>query len=76
MRTLVEPPPSSRCGLCGGELLLKQIESTNRTLDLDNEIFVCAKCGREQSYIVNARAAMHRFDRIRCVSDPGTKAQK
>ena len=25
MRTLVEPPPSSRCGLCGGELLLKQI---------------------------------------------------
>jgi uncharacterized protein with PIN domain len=53
MRTLVEPPPSTRCDLCGGELRLKQIESANVTLDLDNEIFVCAKCGREQSYTVN-----------------------
>ena len=76
MRTLVDPPPSSHCGLCGGELLLKQIESANRTLDLDNEIFVCAKCGREQSYTVNARSAMHRFDRIRYISNAATKAQK
>jgi uncharacterized protein with PIN domain len=52
MRTLVQPPPSSRCDLCNGELRLKQIEPSNRTLDLDSEIFVCAKCGREQSYIV------------------------
>jgi uncharacterized protein with PIN domain len=52
MRTLVEPPPSSRCDLCGGELLLKLIESANPTLELDNEIFVCVKCGREQSYTV------------------------
>ena len=49
MRTLVEPPPSSRCELCGGELRLKVIESANRTLDLDNEIFVCVKCGHERS---------------------------
>jgi hypothetical protein len=27
MRALVEPPPSSRCTLCGGDLLLKLIES-------------------------------------------------
>jgi uncharacterized protein with PIN domain len=47
MRALVEPPPSSRCVHCGGELRLKQIESANRTLDLDNEVFVCIKCGRE-----------------------------
>ncbi len=53
MRTLVEPPPSSHCDVCGGELRLKQIESANRTLDLDNEIFVCAKCGREQVYTVS-----------------------
>ena len=53
MRTLVEPPPSSRCDLCGGELLLKLIESANHTLDLDNEIFVCVKCGRELSYTVS-----------------------
>ena len=61
MRTLVEPPPSSRCDLCGGELRLKLIESANRTLDiepanrmvdLDNEILVCVNCGHEQSNIV------------------------
>ena len=53
MRTLVEPPHSSRCELCGGELRLKQVESANRTLDLDNEIFVCIKCGHEQSNTVS-----------------------
>ena len=53
MRTLVEPPPSSHCKFCGGELRLKQIESANRVLDLDNEIFVCVECGREQSCTVN-----------------------
>jgi hypothetical protein len=58
MRTLVEPPPSSRCDLCGGELRLKQIESANSTLDLESEIFVCAKCGREQSYTVEHNHTM------------------
>ena len=48
MRTLVEPPPSSRCDKCGGELRLKLIEPANRTHDLDNQIFVCAKCGGGQ----------------------------
>ena len=53
MRTLVDPPPSSRCDLCGGELRLKQIELANCTLDLDSEIFVCMTCGREQSCTVS-----------------------
>jgi hypothetical protein len=53
MRTLVEPPPSSRCDRCGAELRLKLIEFANRVLDLDREIFVCAKCGREQSCTVS-----------------------
>jgi hypothetical protein len=53
MRTLVQPPPSSRCELCGGELRLKRVESGNSTLDLDKEIFVCAKCGHEQSCTVS-----------------------
>ena len=52
MRTLVKPPPSSRCDLCGGELRLKLIEPANRALDLENEIFVCANCGHERSYTV------------------------
>jgi hypothetical protein len=53
MRTFVEPPPSSRCKFCGGELRLKLIESAKPNLDLDNEIFVCVKCGHEQSYAVS-----------------------
>ena len=53
MRTLVEPPPSSHCDVCGGELRLKQFESANPTLDLESEIFVCVKCGREQAYILS-----------------------
>ena len=64
MRTLVEPPHSSRCELCGGELRLKQIESANRTLDLDNEIFICVKCDREQACIVS-----HNHN-VRRVPDP------
>jgi transposase len=50
MRTLVQPPPSTHCHLCGGELRLKLIEPAD--LDLKNEIFVCANCGRELSCIV------------------------
>jgi uncharacterized protein with PIN domain len=63
MRTLVQPPPSSRCDLCGSELRLKQVDSANRTLDLDNEIFVCTKCGREQAYTVkHDHTARHILD--------------
>ena len=50
VRTLVQPPPCSRCELCGGELLLKRIERASLVLDLENELFVCANCGHEKSY--------------------------
>ena len=52
MRALVQPPPSSRCELCGGELRFKLIEPANRVYGLDNEIFVCVNCGHEQMYVV------------------------
>jgi uncharacterized protein with PIN domain len=58
MRHLVQPPPSSRCELCGGELRLKQIESANLTLELDCEIFVCVKCAHEQSYTASHDRSM------------------
>jgi uncharacterized protein with PIN domain len=58
MRTLVQPPPSSQCKLCGGELRLKAVESANRHLDLENEIFVCIKCGREEAYTVDHNHTM------------------
>jgi hypothetical protein len=49
----MQPPPSTHCDLCGGELLLKLVESANRALDLENEIFVCASWDREISFTVN-----------------------
>jgi hypothetical protein len=53
MRTLIQPPPSSHCDRCGGELRLKRIESANRGLELDSEIFICIKCGREHAFTVS-----------------------
>jgi hypothetical protein len=53
MRTITNPPPSSRCDQCGGELRLKLIETADRGLDLVSEIFVCANCGREHSLTVS-----------------------
>ena len=52
MRTLVQPPPSSHCDQCGGELRLKRIKPGDEGFDLDREIFVCANCGHELSCIV------------------------
>jgi hypothetical protein len=45
MGNLVQPPPSLHCDHCNGELRLKLIEPANPVLELDAEIFVCAKCG-------------------------------
>ena len=58
MRTLVQPPPSSHCDLCGGELRLKKIELANRTLELEDEILVCVTCGRERLYTVSHNHTM------------------
>lgn len=59
MRILVEPPPSSRCGLCGGELRLKRIESSGPAIGLDRELSVCVDCDREQSYAVSHHNRTH-----------------
>jgi hypothetical protein len=52
MRFMVEPPPSSRC-MCGGDMRLKQVESADRALGKQKEIFVCAKCGHQHAYAVD-----------------------
>lgn len=59
MCNLVEPPLLSRCILCTGELRLKLIESANSALNLNNEIFVCVTCEREQSYTVSRHNRTH-----------------
>ena len=53
MRALMQPPPRSRCDLCGGELRLKMIEPASRMFGLENETFVCTNCERERSYTVS-----------------------
>ena len=53
MRKLVQPPPSQHCDLCDGELRLKLIKPDNSDLDMDVEIFVCARCGNELSQVVS-----------------------
>ena len=53
MRAMTQPPPSSRCDKCGGELRLKLIEAANHGLDLAYEVFVCVDCGREKSLTVS-----------------------
>ena len=55
MRNLVEPI-LSRCHLCNGELRLKLVEPsrelTDKGIDMDTEVFICANCGHEQAYKV------------------------
>ncbi len=49
MRNLVEPLPSMHCEHCGGELLFERVEPEDPTLDIEVQIYVCAKCGYEYS---------------------------
>ena len=49
MRNLVEPLPSTRCEHCDGELLFERLERDDPAFDIEVQIFVCAKCGREHS---------------------------
>jgi hypothetical protein len=53
MRTVVQPPPSLHCDLCHGELRLKQLAPDGPVFEFDVEVFVCAKCGHEQSHRVS-----------------------
>jgi DNA-directed RNA polymerase subunit RPC12/RpoP len=51
MRRLVDPSPSTKCELCGGNLLLKRLELDAPIIELDVALYVCEKCGREQAYM-------------------------
>lgn len=52
MRTLVQPPPSTRCNRCSGELRLKRLELDHRPIESMKEIFACASCRNELSCVV------------------------
>ena len=52
MRPLVQPPPTSHCELCNGELRLKHFEPAEPQCELDTQIWICAQCGHEQTYMV------------------------
>lgn len=49
MRKIVEPPPSSKCGHCGGWLKLKRIDS-NFTIGVNSQVFSCAMCGVDRVF--------------------------
>ena len=51
MRKTVEPPPVSRCDRCGGQLTLKRTDAAHATLGLISNIYVCANCGQERSFV-------------------------
>ena len=53
MRNLVQPPRSTQCNFCHGELRLKRIDPDGPFFDLDIQIYVCAECGHEASYRVS-----------------------
>ena len=52
MRNLVQPMPSMHCAHCDGELRFKLVQPVGSDVDMDVQIFVCAKCGREHSRMV------------------------
>ena len=49
MRRLVDPPPSMKCDLCEGALLLERVEPDVHFVEVDVAIYICVKCGRERS---------------------------
>jgi len=55
MRTLIQPPPSLCCELCGGELRLKRIEPADATFDLENEIYCGARQAQDPGSVAGAR---------------------
>ncbi len=47
MRNLVPPLPTAHCEYCSGELLFERIEQDDQVLDIEVQVFVCAKCRRK-----------------------------
>ena len=52
MRTTVEPPPTSRCDRCGGQLTLKRVEAAPTLRGSSTNVFSCSTCGNERSFVV------------------------
>ena len=52
MRNTVEPPPTSRCDRCGGQLTLKRIEPDHSLRGSSTNVFACGTCGNECSFVV------------------------
>jgi uncharacterized protein with PIN domain len=53
VRPTVEPPPTTHCPHCSGELRLKHAKREDDLLGGVRETFVCAACGRETSFVVD-----------------------
>lgn len=49
MRPIIEPPATTQCQHCGGELRLKAIEECSPELDKNIEILICVGCGCESA---------------------------
>jgi hypothetical protein len=56
MRKTVEPPPSSQCDRCGGQLKLKRVDAAHVVLGLSSTIYVCGTCGTERAFVKQRRA--------------------
>jgi uncharacterized protein with PIN domain len=62
MRKTVEPPPSSRCDRCGGQLKLKRVDAAHAALGLSSTIYVCGSCGSERAFVSHQDNYARRFD--------------
>ncbi len=51
MRTIIEPPPTSKCCRCGEQLQLKGLAVANAAPGMTSNLYACAHCGTEQSFV-------------------------
>jgi len=61
MRNTVEPPPISRCELCGGQLTLVRVEPAHSALGATTNVFACACCGNERTFVAHQDHGSSRF---------------
>lgn len=61
MRNTVEPPPTSLCDRCGGQLTLVRVEPAHSALGTKTNVFACAGCGQERSFLVHQDHSPSRF---------------
>ena len=61
MRKTVEPPPVSQCNVCGGQLTLKRVLTAHSILGETTNVFACANCGHERSFVVSLDVSSSRF---------------